>query len=317
MTTNNPRNPDEENWMKPNVHPSKRAYSQIPKSEWEDDYIDLLNSVQRHTQRSSAYCLSQSNGKQSCRFEYPFDKCKETHLQFEKMHTKDGSERYKVKVVTSRNDIRLNKHQRFQLQGWRANCDINIIIDYHSCVEYLTKYASKSERLSAVVRDAFVSVINEASDTVDVHRRIKKMIMKAVGQHNMSIQEVMHQILSIKLFSSSCQVIAVSFEGSRRVEKQNNEIVTEPSLLDAFANREQFKEQCPDISSYDFIQFVSNYFVKNKKLDKRKNEVIVRTFPTFSFNPKGPHYGSFCKYQLLRYKPWTGNVENAWNKNLI
>ena len=31
---------------------------------------------------------------------------------------------YKVKVITKRNDPRLNNHQRLQLQGWRANCDI-------------------------------------------------------------------------------------------------------------------------------------------------------------------------------------------------
>ena len=65
---------------------------------------------------------------------------------------------YRAKVVTARNDPRIN-HHHLQLQGWRANRDMNIIIDYHSCVEYLTKYTSKAEKLSSVARNAFVSVI--------------------------------------------------------------------------------------------------------------------------------------------------------------
>ena len=43
-------------------------------------------------------------------------------------------------------------------------------------------------------------------------------MMKAVGQRDMSIQEVMHHILSIKLVSSSFQVITTSLDGSRKVQ---------------------------------------------------------------------------------------------------
>ena len=69
---------------------------------------------------------------------------------------------YRAKVVTARNDPRIN-HHHLQLQGWRANRDMNIIIDYPSCVEYLTKYTSKAEKLSSVARYAFVSVITNSS----------------------------------------------------------------------------------------------------------------------------------------------------------
>ena len=42
-------------------------------------------------------------------------------------------------------------------------------------------------------------------------------MMKAVGQRDMSIQEVMHQILSIKIVSSSFQVISISLDNSRKI----------------------------------------------------------------------------------------------------
>ena len=64
-----------------------------------------------------------------------------------------------------RNDSRVNRHQRLQLQAWRANCDISPIIDYNACLEYLAKYASKAEKISDVARDAFVSVVEKLNGT--------------------------------------------------------------------------------------------------------------------------------------------------------
>ena len=45
----------------------------------------------------------------------------------------------------------------------------------------------------------------------------------------------------------------------------------------------------------------------------RKQEVIIRTFPIFSPNPWGKNYGNYCKYALIRYKPWSGEVNTAWD----
>ena len=40
--------------------------------------------------------------------------------------------------------------------------------------------------------------------------------------------------------------------------------------------------------------------------------VIPRIFPTYSPNPKGSNFSLYCKYQLLRYKPWKTTQNNAW-----
>jgi len=54
MSTQNSCNDD---WVKPSVHPCKRQFEDIQKNEWDKDYEDLLNAVQRHAQCSIAYCL--------------------------------------------------------------------------------------------------------------------------------------------------------------------------------------------------------------------------------------------------------------------
>ena len=47
-------NPDLE-WEKPSLHPCHLAYSEI--DDFELDYANLVNSVQRHTKCNSGYCL--------------------------------------------------------------------------------------------------------------------------------------------------------------------------------------------------------------------------------------------------------------------
>ena len=49
MSTQNPCNPDEGNWVKPRFHLCKRHFDDILKNEWDTDCEDLLNSPRRHS----------------------------------------------------------------------------------------------------------------------------------------------------------------------------------------------------------------------------------------------------------------------------
>ena len=40
--------------------------------------------------------------------------------------------------------------------------------------------------------------------------------------------------------------------------------------------------------------------------------MVVRTSPNVSSNPQGPNYADYCKYQLIKFKPWTTRVCDAW-----
>lgn len=188
-----------------------------------------------------------------------------------------------------------------------------MIIDYHSCLEYIAKYASKAEKISSVAKEAFTSVLCESSNQNDSKSTLRKLMMRAVGQRDMSIQEVMHHILSIKLVSSSFQVITTSLDGSRKVKlTADGSLNTEPSLLDSYASRAIFEADFPGISKCNFIEFASNYSQTRTGIKKRASSVVIKAYPNYSSSPKGPSYGLFCRYQLLRYKPWQHSVDNAW-----
>ncbi|CAB3994683.1 ATP-dependent DNA helicase PIF1, partial [Paramuricea clavata] len=317
LSTVNPNPPDEDMWIRPEVHPCQRSHHDIPEHEKQSDYVDLLNMVQRHTRCSTSYCLRKKSNETDlkCRFHFPFDICPKTKLEFEKVHTSGDNEHYRAKIVTKRNDSRLNNHQQLQLQGWRANCDIQVVIDHYACVEYLTKYAAKGEPRSPILKQAFNSIVQNVDSNTDPRRVIKKVVMKSLGERDYAAQETMHHLLSLKLHSSSFKVMPVSLNGSRRVRDtasiDEGESCTDYSLLDVYANREQY-DSSQNIINMNFVQFATTYKVVNNELTKLPENIIPRIFPTYSPNPKGPNFGLYCKYQLLRYKPWRTTQNNAW-----
>lgn len=152
VSTYHPNPSDNGTWKKPSIHPCQKHHNDIKNTD--NDYIDLLNTVQRHTHCSSNYCLRkrQNDSDLQRRFNFPFEPCSCIKLQFEPIHKKKKKRnRYNVKILTKRNDARLDNHQHLQLQGWRTDCDIQVVIDYHACVEYLAKYPSKGGPRSSIM----------------------------------------------------------------------------------------------------------------------------------------------------------------------
>ena len=123
-------------------------------------------------------------------------------MEFEKVNTKDKSVQYRAKIMTKRSDSRLNNHQRIQLQGWRANCDIQIIIDHHACVEYLAKCATKGEPRSQQLKDTFNAVINDPELDNGSVKASTRLMMKSIGERDFSAHETMHQLLSLNLHTA-------------------------------------------------------------------------------------------------------------------
>ena len=67
--------------------------------------------------------------------------------------------------------------------------------------------------------------------------------MKSLGERDCAAQETMHHLLSLKLHSSSFNVMPVSLNGSRKVRDITSiegESCTEHSQLDVCANRQQY-----------------------------------------------------------------------------
>ena len=139
--------------------------------------------------------------------------------------------------------------------------------------------------------------------------------MKSLGQRDFSAQETMHHLLSLKLVSSSFNVIPISLDGSRKIKANsaNEDVATNNSLLDVYANRTTYADSIPDIMTLNFITFATKYKLVNSKLTAQAQNAVPRVFPVYSSNNKGPNFPLYCKYQLLTYKPWQTTQDNAWD----
>ena len=68
--------------------------------------------------------------------------------------------------------------------------------------------------------------------------------------------------------------------------------------------------------SFNLLQFASTFSSPKNDSDElnlRSNPVIVKTFPNYSEYPNGPNYALYCKFQLIKLKPWQSSPDTLWN----
>ena len=186
------------------------------------------------------------------------------------------------------NDPRINSHNRLMIQHWRANVDIQMIVDVEACARYMAKYASKGEPRSQPLSSIFKSSVDRLVDESDARTALRSAMVRSVGERDFSAQETAHQLLSLPLVSCTFSFVTLSLDGGRPLTKnlQSGEQVIHLSLLDHYATRSGL----PDMN---LMQFVSNYSVFRAEVQKRPSPVIVRAFPQYSSNPRSEQYGRY------------------------
>ena len=299
VTTVNESMPDP-TWRKPVPHPCAFNVTSVNDVD-DEDYHNIVNTVQRHTKCSTAYCLKKRSPQQQlqCRFNFPHPEQLLSTIQFEQLENGD----VRAVLKTKRNDPRINSHNRLLIQHWRANVDIQIIIDAEMCARYMAKYASKGEPRSQPVSSVFKSCVDRLNSTSHAHTALRSAMIR-----DFSAQETAHQLFSLPLFSCSFNFVALSLNGGSLLTTDNHsgEQKIEKSLVQhLYATR-------TNLPNINLVNFVSNYSVHNGQLHKRPSPFIVRCFPQFSSNPHDERYGQYCKYQLIKYKPWNNTVSNVW-----
>ena len=309
VTTVNDNIPDGQ-WTSPQPHPCTIRLTDAPELSLTEDYINLVNTVQRHTRCSPAYCIKQKQNQQqpTCRFGYPKECTDKTDITFE--HLSNGDLR--ATLSTKRNDPRLNSHDHLMLQNWRANVDFQVIIDMTACARYMAKYVSKCEPHSKAMDTIYSDCVSKLGSTSNPTSAFKKAMIQVVGERDFGAQETAHILQGLPLYSCTFNFVRWQQTNSNRC-KTPEDTSTKPSILETYMNRVQYQESFPNIMSLNIIEFVSKYTLSKNELVPRANEVIVRTFPTYSSDPKSNNYGLYCKYQLLKLKPWQTNPKNAWD----
>ena len=280
-------------------HPCHEKWADI--SDPDADYKRLIATVERHTECKQTTCFKTNLiGELVCRFKFPKPLRKETTLEISlfgkpERHTE-------AEVTHKRNDPRVNSHNRFQLEGWRANVDMQVIVSPYAVGEYIAKYASKSEPQSATLKETF-KMITETMSTDDPARKaVSKLLMKTVGERDYSAQETCHLIMGEKLVTSTREFKTLFLENKREVNPaaKPGRTATLPTVI------EEYMRRPVDVEDVCLLDYVSDYYINAKgKTVRRHKSLVVRAVPRILCNKSNKEqYQKYCYYQLMKFKPF-------------
>jgi hypothetical protein len=122
----------------------------------EDDHCNLCNRCQKHGAiiAGCRHCVPlQCHKRGSCRFYFPYPLTPEPLAFIENTES-----RTRKRFSPSRNDAWLNQHSKAILIGWRANTDLQPVLDCEAAIKYISKYTSKPEMVSDGYHNALKEV---------------------------------------------------------------------------------------------------------------------------------------------------------------
>ena len=247
--------------------------------------------------------------KHFCRFgSENWELLNQSELTFKEVKTKKGTLKYVAEIVPGRNDEKMTEHNRLAFQHWRANINVQLCLDVHGVIKYTAKYVSKGEKKSEEIKDILKNMVQYMDDDTDASRAITKLMMKRAAQRDWGKPEVCHYATEGCSWGSSFFIRKINLNPEFSVEidpdKPSKTIEKNDHLV-----WYQKRPKAPEFENMNFDMFTRIYDVNNKSglqhIPQSRFEKDVRRFiPKFPANPNGKNYWKYCKFQLIRYKPW-------------
>lgn len=272
------------------VHPCSKSLSDVVNLD--EDLIELINHVQRHTKCSKFYCLKFDKKTKTvkCRFGFPKDLLSETTIT-----EINGI----LDILFARNDALLNKFIAWLLQTWRSNVDASPIFSDYAVSRYIAKYSAKCEVKSNELDSLISDIINTHNDDNDHCKRIvKRLLVSTCAERDYSAQEVMHLLMGYELFHCSRSFVVINLKKPMWEKVSESKTVT---FVTHYTNRP------PHLEKLNLINCARKYYVSKNRWVERKQEAIVRVFPRIkhSFNLDIEEVRLTCMFNL----PWRNSSD--------
>jgi len=304
---------DNNSYMRPLEadHPCKREYECI--DDFDQDYCDLINLCQVH-KCISLYCLRKKGTGIECRFKFPKTITHTSKIVFKEKWKRTLQDKttqiiYECQLELKRNDPRMNQHNIWDMQTWRANTDFTLVLSTHHVVEYVAKYITKAEprssQLSQLLRCTADMQGEESANTV-----LRKAMMRMVGNRDMGANEVARINLGLHLHSSTHMHFDVNIYGSRQLcsnlfQLDDNAPATYFNFVDVYGFRMKIAsgDIRDKIENIHLQDFASKYRIEKGKIIERSKVVVPVFAPHYSHYPKADSFCKHCKMLLIKYVP--------------
>ena len=105
------------------------------------------------------------------------------------------------------NEQRVNNYNSACLRAWRANMDIQFVLDVYACSMYIVSYISKAQKgMSQLLRRA----CDEAREgNSSIKQQVRDIGNKFLNSVEISAQEAVYIVLQLPMRKSSRQVIFI------------------------------------------------------------------------------------------------------------
>ena len=177
--------------------------------------FDLVKRNQFHICQKSCwkYCMHLPAHLRTCRFHFP----KAVTNDLDRLHIAidvSASGRVDVHVYPPRGleDVNVNPYAPMSLLTWRANHDVQLIANPFGAAQYAAKYSIKDEKADTPAFDhhvlqrlSFVA----ADDPAPLRHEVKAMLIGALKERDVSIQEAAFYLLGHHVVGSSRTVVKV------------------------------------------------------------------------------------------------------------
>ena len=180
---------------------------------------------------------------------------------------------YFLKRTTA--EIRTNQYNVSVLKAWRANMDLQFIMNAYACASYCTSYISKSQRgMSEVLRNAVKEAQGMGSNVRDQLRRVMNRFLNAV---EIGAPEAIYLTLQLPLRRSSR---AVEFIPTQQFENRNH-VLKSQDIIDELDDNDRnirsndlidkYVDRPDELENITLVEFVC-FYTKDKKTSYRKGK---------------------------------------------
>lgn len=106
------------------------------------------------------------------------------------------------------NELRINNYNRACLSAWRANMDIQFVLDVYACAMYIVSYISKAQKgMSELLRAACEEARRGDSS---IKQQVRDIGNKFLNNVEISAQEAVYIVLQLPMRKSSRQVVFIN-----------------------------------------------------------------------------------------------------------
>ena len=212
-----------------------------------------------------------------------------------------------------RNDTLLNAHNLAFTLGWNANTDMSPCTNSGSVLQYIAKYASKSEVKSESYKELFTNVTERCSERAPFLSTAIRMMNRLIAERDWTAQEINHHLLGLELVESSREVIMLNLRPSEEqatiVEVEEGGLTKRGlSWLEKYTARTSYTTQPGvQIADISLFEFVREWIVEKLHVRRRPRALprVLNLFPRYSRDPEGPEYEQYCRVKLMLHHPFS------------